>query len=146
MLQRQVGSGQGKTYLYRLNVGTSQDNPDSYKFIRKIVLVPHNEGTAHAEDLPLIFKMQMTRRFVKGDDNYEAQQVILNSFIEFIKRGNPSCQVMTNKITWEPLPKERSDNVPCMEICRDKFTVQQLGNFDKIKVWNNLYDVEQNLF
>lgn len=106
-------------------------------------MIPHMKGTCHAEDFPLLFKTRASRRFIKGDDNYEAQQAFLNSFIEFIKRGNPSCQTLTDKITWQPLPKKRSQNVPCMEICRDKSAVQQLSNYDKIQVWNNLYDGEQ---
>lgn len=145
MAQRQISNGNGKTYLYRLNVDPSIDNPGFYKFLRGMNMIPHMKGTCHAEDFPLLFKTHPSRRFIKGDDIYNAQQAYLNSFIEFIKRGNPSCQILTEKITWEPLPKGRSDNVPCMEIHREQCAVQQLINFDKIQVWNNLYGGEQSL-
>lgn len=121
-------------------------NPDFYKLIRGIGGVPHMKGTCHGEDLPLLFKMDVTRKFDKNDDNYVGQQIFLNSFIEFVRRGNPNCQVLISKIVWEPLPNERSDNVPCMEITRDNGVTQQLSNYDKIKVWNDLYDDKQNLF
>lgn len=145
VLQRQVSSGKGKTYLYHLNIEPSADNPDFYKTIRKLFGIPHMNGTCHAEDLPLVFKTQISRRFKKGDDNYEAQQVFLNSFIQFFKCDNPHCQTLNGKITWVPVPNERSDNVPCMEICRDNFVVQQLSKYDKIKIWNDLYDDNQSL-
>lgn len=142
-MQRQDGNG--KTFLYHLNVEPSADNPDFYTLIRKIFGIPHMNGMCHAEDLPLVFKTQLSRRFKKGDDNYESQQVFLNSFIEFVKRGNPHYQTLDGKIMWEPLPKEQSDKVPCMDISRDKFGVQQLSKYDKIKVWNDLYDDNQSL-
>lgn len=145
MLQRQNGK-MGKTFLYNLNIAPSSDNPDFYLGIRKILGVTHMKGTCHAEDLPLLFNTILSRRYIKGDDNFEAQQVFLSSFTEFAKRGNPNCQTSSGKITWEPLPNERSDNIPCMEICRDKFCVQQLTKYDKIKVWNGLYEDNQSLF
>uniref|UniRef100_A0A336M3D7 carboxylesterase n=1 Tax=Culicoides sonorensis TaxID=179676 RepID=A0A336M3D7_CULSO len=143
ILQRQMSDGKGKTFLYRLNIDPSVDNPDFYKFVRTLTNTPHMKLTIHGEDLALLFRINVTRRFIKGDDNYEAQQVFLNTFVQFIKRGNPSCQISTNtKITWNPLPKEASDDVPALEICRDTFEMQQLQNYEKIKVWNEFGPVK----
>lgn len=143
VLQRE--NAPGKTFLYNLNIAPSTDNPGFCGHIRKIINLQHMDGTCHGEDIPLLFKTAFGRRFNKGDDNYEAQQVFLNSCIEFVKRGNPNCQTSSRKITWEPLPKDGSDNVPCMEICRDNSCVQPLSKHDKIKVWNDLYEDKHTL-
>ncbi|XP_063709225.1 esterase B1-like [Culicoides brevitarsis] len=140
VIHRQTGSG--KTFLYNLNVPPSSDNPGFYHFLRSAFKMPHMKGTAHAEDIPLLFKTKVARRFQKGDDNYEAQQVFLNFFIEFVKRGNPNHQFVKEKAGshWLPLEKGEFEDLPSLEICRDDFRVQQLSKFEKIRVWNSLYD------
>lgn len=136
-MQRQVGNGQGQTYVYRLSIEPSVDAPQFFEFGRKAFKIPHMKGTCHGEDLANLFKTMFSPRFKKGDDNYEAQQAFLNFFIAFTKNGK-----MTN---WTPLSKGETKNVKCMEISRDKWAMQDLVNMEKLRVWDKLYDANDLL-
>lgn len=136
-MQRQTGNGQGKTYVYRLSVEPSVDAPEYYEFGRKLCKIPGMTGTCHGEDLPLLFKTKFAPRFKKGDDNYKAQQAFLNYLMEFTKKGKIS--------NWTPLAKGETKNVQCMEIGREKWSMQELANIEKLRVWDKLYDAKDLL-
>ncbi|XP_063709224.1 esterase B1-like [Culicoides brevitarsis] len=145
VLQRQNSSG--NTFLYNLNIPPSVDVPGFYKLFRDSYQLTHMNGTCHGEDLPLLFKTKYDRRFQKGDDNYAAQQVFLNFFIEFVKRGDPNFESLetTNDEPWKPLEKGQAENLSTLEILRNEIRVQQLTKGEKIKVWNGLYDDNKEL-
>lgn len=136
-MQRQTGSGKGRTYVYRLSVEPSETAPEYYEFARKLCKIPTMTGTCHGEDIPLLFKTKFSPRFKEGDDNYKAQQAFLNYLMEFTKNGKFN--------DWTALAKGETKNVQCMEIGRDKWAMQELANMDKLRVWDELYDVKNLL-
>uniref|UniRef100_A0A336LXX1 Carboxylic ester hydrolase n=1 Tax=Culicoides sonorensis TaxID=179676 RepID=A0A336LXX1_CULSO len=110
-MQRPMGDGQGKTYIYRLNVEPSHDVPIPYKLLRKVNKIPHMKGMAHGEDIFLLFKTLIGRRLKPGNDNYVAQQEFLNHLMNFTKYGNVSSN-------WPALSGEDKNSIQSMEINR----------------------------
>lgn len=141
VMQRLVSVGTGKTYLFHLSVPPSKDVPDFYKFLRNLgnLAVENDmEGTCHGDDLVLLFSMSFCKRFPPGSDNYEAQQKYLSCFMEFVKHGNPNCELL-KPVVWQPLVKDIAHAPKCMAMGRDKWIIQDLPNYHKIRTWSQLY-------
>lgn len=140
-MTRLQSDGMGKTYLYRLNVPPSKDASDFYEFTRNFSNIPHSNGTCHSEDIPLIFKGSFVKRFKPNDDNYLASQRFLRTFIEFACNGNPNQFLMKNEIcVWKPLEKHNIEAMTCLDMGRNIWKETKLPNFDKIRVWQVIYD------
>lgn len=132
-MQRQVRNGSGQTFVYHLSLEPSNDVPHFYDFGRKLCKIPHRNGTSHGEDLGLLFKAEFAPRFKEGNDNFNAQQTWLNYFMDFCKDGKMSG--------WTAVPKGETKNVQCMEFSRDKVSMEELPNMDKLLVWINFMNL-----
>uniref|UniRef100_A0A336L2V1 Carboxylic ester hydrolase n=1 Tax=Culicoides sonorensis TaxID=179676 RepID=A0A336L2V1_CULSO len=104
--------GDGKTFLYHIDLPPSNDVPEYYDHGRKLCKIPHRDGMAHAEELPLLFKTQIARRFQEGDDHYNSWRKFINIFANFIKTGNPNNEGQQ----WDPIPKNDMNNLICYEM------------------------------
>ncbi|XP_063699557.1 esterase B1-like [Culicoides brevitarsis] len=135
IMQRQVGNGKGRTFVYYLNIEPSVDTPGYYEFCRKLSKIPHMKGMSHGEDLPLYFKTSFAPRFKPGDDIYPAQQAFLTFITDFAKNGKPNG--------WTPLEKGETKNVKAMEIDQKSHEMRDLKNLHKIRVWDSLYDPKE---
>lgn len=110
--------------------------------LRTLCNVPHRNGTAHTEDLPLLFKTQIARRFKPGDDHYNSWQKFLLLFTNFIKTGNPNINVRDIE-QWNPISKSPTTNesLHCLEMnTKSIWKMHILNNVNKLNCLSKLYD------
>lgn len=90
------------------------------------------KGTCHTEDFPLLFKTKCAPRFKAGHDNYKAQQAFLNFFMTFARDGSLA--------NWSQLKQGKDVSCLCMEIRREEWSMKELTNIEKLRVWDSLYN------
>uniref|UniRef100_A0A336N0V6 Carboxylic ester hydrolase n=1 Tax=Culicoides sonorensis TaxID=179676 RepID=A0A336N0V6_CULSO len=133
--------GDGKTFLYHIDLPPSNDVPEYYDHGRKLCKIPHRDGMAHAEELPLLFKTQIARRFQEGDDHYNSWRKFMKIFANFIKTGNPNNETIDEGQHWDPIPKNDMNNLICYEMnTANTWHMSQLENLTKLKIWSDLYE------
>ncbi|XP_063709090.1 esterase B1-like [Culicoides brevitarsis] len=120
-----------KTFLYRLNLPPSTDVPAYYQSARALFNIPNNPGTAHGEDIPLLYKTKIARRFHSGDDLYLQWQKFLTAFVNFVKIGQPNME------NWHPI----TDKTQHFEInISENWKMEPLVNLSKLHEWSRLYE------
>lgn len=125
--------------MYRIDLPPSKDVPEYYEMVRTQCKIPHRQGTGHSEDLPLLFKTQIARRFKSGDDHYGSWQKFLHVFENFIKTGNPNTIGFQGVEPWNPI-SDNTDNLHCLEMNNTSiWQMCLLGNLNKLQQWSKLY-------
>lgn len=123
----------GKTFLYRLD--TPPGNGPVYKFFRFFMKIPHMNGTAHTDDLPLLFKSWYGDKPAKEETIYSTFVKFLTAFTQFAKTGDPNHEVLG--ATWEPLTKAKP--FWSMNMAVDGWKMQDLPNKERIEAFESLY-------
>lgn len=107
--------------------------------VRTQCKIPHRLATGHAEDLPLLFKTQIARRFKPGDDHYNSWQKFLHVFENFIKTGDQNNRFQGIE-QWNPISKSDTNNLHCLEMNSSVWQICPLVNLSKLKQWSKLYE------
>lgn len=142
-MHRQRSNNVGSTYLYRIDLPPSKDVPQYYDMIRFLCKIPHRQGTGHTEDLPLLFKNSMARRFKPGDDLYIPWQKFLHVYENYIKTGNPNHTSACPELDqWNAISKSDTDNLQCLEMNTSIWQMNPLVNLSKLQQWSTLYPID----
>lgn len=140
-MHRQRSNSVGKTFLYRIDLPPSKDVPAYYDMIRFLCKIPHRNGTGHTEDLPLLFKTQIARRFKPGDDHYESWQKFLYVFENYIKTGNPNHTIGFEGLNhWNAISKSETSNLQCLEMNTSIWEMCTLVNLSKLQQWSMIHE------
>lgn len=152
--QRYGSGGTGKTFTYWFD-GKADPALKSYQAIRDYCQVPHLKGCCHADDLPLIFRTSFNGKPKPENESYQLFNQYQKMYTSFIKTGDPNVG-LPDSVKWYPhgeVPIPDSDNEDydddeeggaprCLKISNEKWEMVKLPVFDRMLIWDGVYDRE----